>query len=165
MGFKRIKVTALTIAFCFAVSITAIAQTVETQNVQPAQFDYSRLVVALEQSGTPYQKIGSNRWSMAINNEEETRQVSIVTNRDIVSLLQGIAPSPEETPDGLKKKLLDLNNRYYFVKFIDDGTNIYARIDVLLGSLNGAVIANLASRLVMSTDAEIEGLKEMLPAE
>ncbi len=164
MKLEKISAVMAAFALIFVFSTAVFAQTLETKKVEPAQFDYSRLAVALEQSGLQYQKLALNHWSMTIMNGDKPVKVSIATNKDIISLMIGIIPAPKEASAELNKALLDLNNKYYFVKFVDDGTNIYSRVDILLVSVNGASLANLGTRLVMATSDEAEGITKLVPA-
>jgi hypothetical protein len=146
------------------VMLTGLAQAQTVKGQDTVQMDYSALVVSLEQTGLQYQKMSGNVWTVSAKFEDRTRTVTIVANRDVVSLLHPIAKKPDKISPELLGKLADLNNKYYFMKFVYDDSNLYLRVDVLLSGLNGNVLMNMINRIDMSMNEEGEELTKLAGA-
>ncbi|MFH1539364.1 MAG: hypothetical protein ABIH66_10425, partial [bacterium] len=103
--------------------------------------DYSKLAIALEQSGLKYQKADANVWVVSMQLEEKPAyDIRIVGNNEIIMFIVPLIQMPDKLTSEMLEKLDELNGRYFFVKFVHDKTSVYMRIDALLHSIDGLAV-------------------------
>lgn len=163
---KKMIVTALLLLlFSAALPLNeSVAQgsRVETVNAEIAT-DYSRLAIALEQSGMKYQKADANVWAVPMKLEGKTAyDIRIVGSKDIIMFVVSLAPMPDKLTPEMLEKLDELNSRYFFIKFTHDKNSVYIRIDTLLHSIDGAVVRIFVAALNAALEADGEALIDLV---
>jgi hypothetical protein len=164
MKSRKSIVCIITLAFALIFLAKGLsAQSLETVGKPNVAPDYSQLAMALEQSGINYQKLQQDAWQITIpKGKDAKRDILIIANQDVISFLFVIGNIPEKPSTELTQKLGELNNAYYFVKFISDKKNLYLRIDAPLHTLDGITLRDLAIRLDATIDKEGKGLAGMI---
>jgi hypothetical protein len=157
MKKQMVRLLALTL---FAISVcwccSANAQKVESATIAPVETDYSLIASGLEQSGLMYRKVRPNFWEILYKKSEKAPEQSILISADnnvVISLLV-VGQLAEKPPADMYKKIAELNNKYYFIKFVYDKQNLYLRIDTLLKSMNGEMVADIVNRLTVAVEKE-----------
>ena len=154
----RLILAIITVSVCWC--CVANAQKVETMNVAPVETDYSKLASGLEQSGLMYRKIRANFWEVTYKTSEKgpDRYVVISADNDVVITLLVIGQLAEKTPADMYQKIAELNNKYYFIKFVYDKQNLYLRIDSSLRNVDGLMLNDIISRMAMALEKEKDTL-------
>ena len=135
------------------------AQQVTEQSAEVSRMvDYTPFVMAMEKAGLTYSKTSSkpnsSSWVIPWKADEERININAVSSGTVISLAVIVGPKPAKLSEDLKIKLIDLNNRYYFVKFAFDSGNLYMRIDTLVNAVNDIILMDYVTRLTRAYQAE-----------